>query len=103
MQFNIRRFAVSAVLLSALAFAPFARAHQPGLSTLFVDLGTNRIVAQIIVAWQELEEAVPLDTNRDRKLSDDELSAARTRLVRIGETALSLESDGRMLSLKSPV
>jgi len=91
------------VWFSILATAGVSRAHQPGLSTVFVDLGANRIAVQVIVAWQELEETLPLDANRDRTLSDEELSAAKARLVRLGETALSLESDARMLSLKSPV
>jgi hydrogenase/urease accessory protein HupE len=103
MVLKLRGIVASAVLSCVLVSVPFARAHQPGLSTIFVDLGTNRITAQLIVAWQELDEAVPLDTNRDRTLSEDELTAAKARLVRLGETALSLESDGRMLSLKNPV
>jgi hydrogenase/urease accessory protein HupE len=80
-----------------------AHAHQPGLSTVFVDLGTNRITAQIIVSWQELEGAVPLDGNHDRALSDDEFAGAKARLLKLGESAISIESDGRMLALKSPV
>jgi hydrogenase/urease accessory protein HupE len=79
-----------------------ARAHQPGLSTVFVDLGSNRLTAQLTLAWQELEDAVPLDGNHDRTLSDDEFAAAKARLLRLGEGALSFESDGRMLSLKAP-
>lgn len=89
------------LLFACGAFA--ARAHQPGLSTVFVDLGTNRITAQVFVAWQELDASVPLDSNRDRALSDGELAGARTRLLKLGESAISIESDGRMLSLKSPV
>ena len=85
-------------LLGSLA----ARAHQPGLSTVFVDLGSNRLTAELILAWQELEDAVPLDGNGDRTLSDDEVAAVKARLVRLGETALSFESDGRMLALKAP-
>jgi hydrogenase/urease accessory protein HupE len=80
-----------------------ARAHQPGLSTVSLDLGTNRITAQFIVAWQELEDVAALDSNHDRTLSDEEFGVGKARLVRLGETAFSLESDGRMLSLKSPV
>jgi hydrogenase/urease accessory protein HupE len=70
---------------------------------VFVNLETNRLSAQLIVSWQELEEAASLDNNRDRSLSDEEFVAAKTRLARLGETALSFESDGRMLSLKNPV
>jgi hydrogenase/urease accessory protein HupE len=69
---------------------------------VFVDLGSNRLTAQLIVAWQELEDSVPLDGNHDRTLTEDEFAAAKARLVRLGESALSFESDGRMLSLKAP-
>jgi hydrogenase/urease accessory protein HupE len=94
-----RLTALVVILLVALT----ARAHQPGLSTLFLDLGSNRIVAQLTLAWQELEESAPLDGNGDRTLSNDEFSSARSRLVRVGESSMSLESDGRMLSLRAPV
>ena len=89
------------VCLLVLACAP-VHAHQPGLSTVFVDLGSNRLTAELILAWQELDDAVPLDGNRDRNLSDEELAAARARLSRLAETSVSFESDGRMLSLKAP-
>jgi hydrogenase/urease accessory protein HupE len=87
--------------VSVLACA-VTHAHQPGLSTVFVDLGTNRLTAELVLAWQELEDAVPLDGNHDRTLSEDELSTAKARLIRLAEGALSFESDGRMLSLKAP-
>ena len=88
------------MLLAGGAF--LARAHQPGLSTVLVDLGNNRLSAQVIVAWQELENAVPLDSNHDRALSDEEFAAAKTRLLKLGEAAISIESDGQMLALKAP-
>ena len=77
-------------------------AHQPGLSTLFIDLGTNQLNARLILAWQEVETIVPLDSNRDRTLSVEELTAARAKLTRLAEGALDLVSDGRMLALKKP-
>jgi hydrogenase/urease accessory protein HupE len=36
-------------------------------------------------------------------LGDDEFAAAKDRLISLGESSMSLESDGRMLSLKAPV
>jgi len=98
-----RRFTPLTVVLLSVFSAFVIRAHQPGLSTLFVDLGTNRIAAQLVLAWQELEEIVPLDSNRDRALSDEEFAAARTKLLKVGEPAISIVSDGRMLSLKNPI
>jgi hydrogenase/urease accessory protein HupE len=100
---HLRRLSHPAVLLLISLVAGTAHAHQPGLSTLFIDLGSNRISAQLIVAWQELQGAVPLDGNGDRTLGDDEFAAAKDRLISLGESSMSLESDGRMLSLKAPV
>ena len=88
-------------MLAALT-AGSTHAHQVGLSTVFVDLGSNRVTAKVIVAWQELENTIPLDADRDRKVSETELAAVRSQLVRLGESALSFESDGRMLSLLAP-
>lgn len=93
---------VRAALIFLLLCGACARAHQPGLSTVFIDLGSNRLTAQLIVAWAELDGTDALDTNRDRTLSAEELAAARPRLLRLAESALALESDGRMLALKAP-
>lgn len=91
-------------IIPLFAFVTFAaRAHQPGLSTVLVDLGTNRIAVQLILSWQELEGVISLDSNRDRVLSDTEFANAKVQLLKLGESAISIESDGRMLSLKSPV
>ena len=79
-----------------------ARAHQPGLSSLFVTLGTNQLSARLIMAWQEVDALVPLDANHDRSVSESELAAAKAKLSRLAEGALDIASDGRMLSLKRP-
>jgi len=95
----------SAILLTAVTWmASLASlpAHQPGLSTVLVDLGTNQLRARIILAWQEVEIFVPLDVNRDRTLHEDELASARTNLMRVAEGALDIVSDGRMLALQRP-
>jgi len=91
--------------LAVMVFmTPWAgRAHQPGLSTVYVDLGTNRIHAQLILAWQELEETVLIDANHDRVLTEAEFTAAKGVLLKLAEPSLSIESDGRMLALTQPV
>jgi hydrogenase/urease accessory protein HupE len=98
----------SARILLAFAAALLAigiqhsTAHQPGISTLLVQLTTNHIRAQVIVAWRELEDSVPLDSNADQALSAAEFESAQPKLTRLAEGALSLEAGGRMLSLKRP-
>lgn len=79
-----------------------AKAHQPGLSTVLIELGTNQLTARIILAWQELEPLVPMDADRDGMLKEAELAAARARLGRVTESALEIVSDGRMLAQRRP-
>jgi hydrogenase/urease accessory protein HupE len=87
------------VILSVAFFATTGQAHQPGLSTLFVELRSNTVAVEMIVAWQELESVTPLDANRDRELSESEVASAQSNLLSLTETAVSLESDGRPLQL----
>ena len=98
---SFRTWIVAAAALGFLLTGSRLRAHQPGLSTLFLELGSNRLSAQLILAWEELDGTNALDLNRDRVLSAEELAAARPRLLRLGEGALSLEAGGRMLALKA--
>ena len=98
---SFRTWIVAAAALGFLLTGSRLRAHQPGLSTLFLELGSNRLSAQLILAWEELDGTNALDLNRDRVLSPEELAAARPRLLRLGEGALSLEAGGRMLALKA--
>ena len=95
----IRRLPFALLILCA---ASNALAHQPGLSTVLVDLGSNHIGVQIILAWQEFEDFAPLDADRDRALSDDEFASAKARLLKVAESALEIDSDGRMLALTKP-
>jgi hydrogenase/urease accessory protein HupE len=88
------------MLPATLFIAVSVRAHQVGLSTVVIDLGADRLSAQVIVAWQELDPLLTLDTNHDGKFTDEEFASAKSKLSRAAETALSIESDGRMLALK---
>jgi hydrogenase/urease accessory protein HupE len=74
-----------------------ARAHQPGLSNLAIQLRTNSLESDLIVSWQELENLVPLDSDGNRELSNDEFAANKARLQSIGEGAVSFEGDGATL------
>jgi hydrogenase/urease accessory protein HupE len=85
-----------------LGLAVIVRAHQPGLSTVLVDLGSNQLTAQLILAWQELDGLSPMNANKDQVLSAEEFEAAKPKLRRMAESALELFSDGRMLALKKP-
>jgi hydrogenase/urease accessory protein HupE len=84
-------------VLLLLAFATASWAHQPGLSTLHVQLRTNSLESDLIVAWQELEQVVPMDSNQDGDLSADELAAASSRLQSLADSALQFDADGAPL------
>ena len=100
MRFLLPSLLLRAVTLCVLGAATVARAHQPGLSTVLIDLGSNQLTAQLILAWQELDALTPMDANKDRALSNEEFEAAKPKLLRTAESALELFSDGRMLALK---
>jgi hydrogenase/urease accessory protein HupE len=97
------RQTIAALFTGGLLFAAaIVRAHQPGLSTLDVNLSTNHLNVRMIFAWQEIDTIIPLDGNQDRALSEAELGAAKVKLTRLAEGALDMVSDGRMLALKKP-
>lgn len=87
----------SLVIWLLVLWTTSASAHQPGLSTLLVKLGTNSLEADLIIAWQELEDLAPMDANQDRELSNDELAAVKARLISLADTALDFEGDGAPL------
>jgi hydrogenase/urease accessory protein HupE len=85
------------VLLVWCACAVCARAHQPGLSHLAIQLRTNSLESDLTISWQELENVVLLDSDGNRELSNDEFAAAKARLLSMGEGAVSLEVDGKTI------
>src|SRR5215204_842942 len=95
----IRSVAIAALLLAA--FTRSLPAHQPGLSTVTIQLRTNSLECDLIVAWREIEDVIPVDIDQDGQLSADELASAKTRLISLGEEALELECDGSPLTRTS--
>jgi hypothetical protein len=102
MRLPLSSLLLRAAALFVLSLTMVARAHQPGLSTVLIDLGSNQLTAQLILAWQELDGLSPMDANKDRVLSNGEFEAAKPKLLRTAESALEMFSDGRMLALKRP-
>jgi hydrogenase/urease accessory protein HupE len=84
-----------AVLCLSLVGA--ARAHQPGLSTLVVQLQSNSFAADLIVAWPDVHGIVPVDLDQNREWSDVEFAATRARLLVLASNAVALEADGKEL------
>jgi hydrogenase/urease accessory protein HupE len=84
-------------LMVFIALALSARAHQPGLSNLSIRLRESFLEADLIVSWQEVDTIVPLDGDANRELSNDEFAAARSRLLSMAPTTISLETDGQPL------
>src|SRR5689334_17481303 len=102
MRFRLPSLLLRVVTLCVFGAAMITRGHQPGLSTVLIDLGSNHLTAQLVLAWQELDGLSPIDSNNDRVLSSEEFEAAKPKLLRMAESALEILSDGRMLALKKP-
>lgn len=91
----MRRCILLLCLLPVLASA--ARAHQPGLSHLAVQIRTNAVECDLIVSWTELENVLPLDSDANGELSNDEFASAKAKLRALGDGAIALSTDGKPL------
>ena len=76
-------------------FCFLARAHDPGLSTMTLQLGTNHLEILIAMAVRDAELLVALDTNLDGEISSEELTAGAAELKKQTGGAVELEMDGQ--------
>ena len=63
-----------------IASAALARAHDPGLSTATAKVFPDHIEAEATFARADIEALVPLDADRDGKVSSEEFARARPKL-----------------------
>ncbi len=88
------------LLIAALHFCVVtsALAHDPGLSTAAVVLGTNRLDVALIFSALDLAELVDVDSNRDLQFSKTELENATLELQRIAGQALEIKLDSALIN-----
>lgn len=87
---NFRRFVAFAF---CFLFAFFARAHDPGLSTLKLQHIDQQIHATLLFAENDINAVVPLDQNSDGVISENELTEGRQILNRLAGNLLEVSLD----------
>jgi hydrogenase/urease accessory protein HupE len=73
------RAAILAILFSSLPLQ-YAKAHDPGLSSLTICAGTNALSATLTLAVRDAEQLVELDEDRDGTVTQVEFGRSRERL-----------------------
>jgi len=86
------------LLAVVLAWVPFARAHEPGLSTGVIRLTRDAAFSQLTFAWRDAAVLTPLDTNDDGELSAAEIAAGLPELNAIAGRSLELRADDEPVS-----
>jgi len=80
-----------------LYYARIAHAHDPGLSTATVTLGTNKLDATLVFSTVDTHELVEVDKNRDGQVSKAELEQAVAELQKTAKEALDVKLNGRLV------
>ncbi len=91
-----RRWALFSVLCVCF-FSFVVRAHDPGLSTMTLQLGTNHLEILITMAVRDAELLTALDTNHDGEVNGEELTAGAAELKKQTGGAIELQADGRVV------
>ncbi len=90
-----RRSTVWPWLLAAwLGAVATVGAHDPGLSTATLRLTRTRLETVLVFALADAAQLVEMDKNHDGQISDDELSAGKGELRKLGPQALEVTFDG---------
>jgi hydrogenase/urease accessory protein HupE len=84
-----------AVLL--LLIVQSAKAHDPGLSTATLQLGTNRLDAVLVYSFLDAGQIVEMDKDHDGQVSKEELAAATVELQKIANQCLEVTADNQPL------
>jgi hydrogenase/urease accessory protein HupE len=97
---HFSRFAPVICLLLVLMILATASvfAHDPGLSSARLKLDGNKIAARLTFARAEIAIIVPMDADRDGRITQPEFDAARPRLESLAKESLALSLDGRELA-----
>ncbi|MBC8002327.1 MAG: HupE/UreJ family protein [Opitutaceae bacterium] len=77
-------------------------AHDPGLSSVRLGLETNGISAVLTFARAEIEAVLPMDKDLDGRVSPEEFSSAKPRLVVLAAGALRVEFDHKPVRSDTP-
>ncbi len=88
--------------LSFVAFAPGLIAHDPGLSSVTLRVYPTNIDAELTFAIGDVENLVPLDADRNGKVSPEEFASGRARLAQLFKDAFQVAIDEAPLPPAEP-
>lgn len=100
--FGVRLSSGALVMSLALLFAAAAQAHQPGLSTLAVQVQNTTLAVHLTLARADTERLYPLDADRDGTVTTNEFEAARLTLEELAFQMVSVTGDNKPLSPEDP-
>jgi hydrogenase/urease accessory protein HupE len=75
-----------------IGIASSARGHDPGLSTATLRVLPDYLQAEATFARADIEALVPLDTDRDGRVSSEELDRARPKLEALARNVFNVPS-----------
>ena len=79
-----------------------SRAHDPGLSTGTLRLDAERVSAELVFARLDIETIVPIDTDRDGKVSPEEWELAKPKLEPLVREALKVRVNDVAIAITEP-
>ena len=92
-----------AVFLSAMLLSVFgARAHQPGMSTLAVQVRPEVVMVEITLSRVDAERLYPLDADKNGTVTPAEFDQAQAAMEELGITMVELSADGKLLPPDNP-
>ncbi|MSS76178.1 MAG: HupE/UreJ family protein [Methyloglobulus sp.] len=90
-------FRIVSIIIFLLIPLQISFAHPPGLSSADITVKPEELGVKVIFAIQDIEAFVPMDTDGDAEVSDDELGNATFRIVRFVANEISILSDGKAI------
>ena len=89
------RATIFAILLSSLPLQ-YAKAHDPGLSSLTIRPRTNGFEATLTLAVRDAEQLVDLDENHDGTLTEVEFGRSQGRLEDVVSSGVIIAADSKV-------
>ena len=82
-----------------ISLASSAQAHDPGLSTAALKVFPDRLETEVTFARGDIEALVPLDQDRDGKVSSEEWDGAKPQLETLSREALKVLMNGAAVTI----
>ena len=97
---RVARAAIFTVLFSVLS-VQYAKAHDPGLSSLTIRQRTNSLEATLTLAVKDAEQLVELDQDHDGIVTQAEFAKTRSQVETIVTRQLFIAPDGKVAEPQS--